>query len=266
MVTPPVRSIVALVREVSPHLADCTLTHLGRVPIDAARASAQHRVYCQLLQELGARVEAILPLPAAPDAVFVEDTAIVVDEVAVICGLGVVSRVGETVTTALALRQYRRLKTLSERATLEGGDVMRVGRTLYVGRSGRTNHAGIAELQALLAPFGYQVQGVDLDGCLHLKTACTFVPPHFVLANPAWVDPRTFGSVTVIPVAEDEPFAANTLTLGGVTMVPSQWPRTAALLRARGVVTRDVDLSELAKAEGALTCSSLIVELTGASS
>ena len=137
---------------------------------------------------------------------------------------------------------------------------MRVGRTLYVGRSGRTNQAGVDELGALLAPWGYQVEGADLDGCLHLKTACTFVPPHYVLANPAWVDPRIFGNVTVIPVAEDEPFAGNTLTLGGVTMVPSQWPRTAALLRARGVVTRDVDLSELAKAEGALTCSSLIVE------
>ncbi len=137
---------------------------------------------------------------------------------------------------------------------------MRIGRTLYVGRSGRTNQAGVHELGALLAPWGYQVQGVDLDGCLHLKTACTFVPPRYVLANPAWVDPHIFGNVTVIPVAEDEPFAGNTLTLGGVTMVPSQWPRTAALLRARGVVTRDVDLSELAKAEGALTCSSLIVE------
>ena len=135
---------------------------------------------------------------------------------------------------------------------------MQVGRTLYVGRSGRTNQTAINELGALLAPWGYRVEGVDFDGCLHLKTACTFVPPHYVLANPDWVDPRVFAGLTSVAVADDEPFAANTLTLGGVTLVPSQCPRTAALLRARGVITRDVDLSELAKAEGALTCSSLI--------
>ena len=261
MVTPPVRSIVALVREVSPQLADCVLTHLGRVDIDVDRASAQHRAYCDVLQSLGARVEAIAPLPDAPDGVFVEDTAVVVDEVAVIARPGVASRAGETATTASALLPYRRLLRLSDTATLEGGDVMQVGRTLYVGRSGRTNQTAIDELGALLAPWGYQVEGVDLDGCLHLKTACTFVPPHYVLANPAWVDPRIFAGLTLVAVADDEPFAGNTLTLGGVTLVPSQCPRTAGLLRARGVVTRDVDLSELAKAEGALTCSSLIVHV-----
>ncbi len=109
---------------------------------------------------------------------------------------------------------------------------------------------GINELGTLLAPWGYRVEGVDLDGCLHLKTACTFVPPHYLLANPAWVDARVFAGLTPVAVADDEPFAGNTLTLGGVTLVASQCPRTAALLRARGVITRDVDLSELAKAEG----------------
>lgn len=261
MVTPSVRSIVALVREVSPRLGDCVLTHLGRVAIDLERALAQHRAYCEVLQGLGARVEAIAPLPDAPDGVFVEDTAVVVDEVAVITRPGVASRASETGTTASALSAYRRLLDMSDEATLEGGDVMRVGRTLYVGRSGRTNQAGVNQLGALLGPWGYQVQGVDLDGCLHLKTACTFVPPHYVLANPAWVDPLVFAGVTVVAVDQDEPFAGNTLTLGGVTLVASGSPRTAAILRARGAVTRAVDLSELAKAEGALTCSSVIVEV-----
>ncbi len=261
MVTPPVRSIVALVRAVSPRLADCVLTHLGRVAIDVERASAQHRVYCDVLQDLGARVEAIAPLPDAPDGVFVEDTALVLDEVAVIARPAVASRARETATTASALLPYRRLLRLSDTATLEGGDVMRVGRTLYVGRSGRTNQTAVSELRALLAPWGYQVEGVDLDGCLHLKTACTFVPPHYVLANPAWVDPRIFTGLTPVAVDDDEPFAGNTLTLGGVTLVSSQCPRAASLLRARGVITRAVDLSELAKAEGALTCSSLIVDV-----
>jgi dimethylargininase len=261
MGTPPVRSIVALVRQVSPRLADCVLTHLGRVAIDVQRASVQHRAYCDVLSGLGARVEPVAPLPDAPDSVFVEDTAVVVDEVAVITRPGVSSRTSETETTASVLSAYRPLLGLSDHATLEGGDVMRVGRTLYVGRSGRTNQAGVNELGALLAPWGYQVQGVDVDGCLHLKTACTFVPPHYVLANPDWVDRRVFEGVTVIDVAGDEPFAANTLTLGVVTLVASSCPRTAAILNAQGVVTRAVDLSELAKAEGALTCSSVIVDV-----
>ena len=261
MITPPVRSIVALVREVSPRLADCVLTHVGRVAIDVQRASAQHRAYCEVLSSLGARVVAVAPLPDAPDGVFIEDTAVVVDEVAVITRPGIPSRAVEIDTTASALSAYRQLRGVSAEATLEGGDVMRVGRTLYVGRSGRTNQAGVTELGALLAPWGYEVQGVDLDGCLHLKTACTFVPPHYVLANPDWVDRRVFANVTVIDVAGDEPFAGNTLTLGGVTLVASTCPRTAAILNAQGVVTRAVDLSELAKAEGALTCSSVIVEV-----
>ena len=158
MVT-PVRSIVALVREVSPRLANCVLTHLGRVAIDVDRASAQHRTYCEALKNLGARVEAIAPLPDAPDGVFVEDTAVVVDEVAVIARPGVASRAGETATAASALLPYRRLLRLSDTATLEGGDVMQVGRTLYVGRSGRTNQTAIGELGELLAPWGYQVAG-----------------------------------------------------------------------------------------------------------
>lgn len=262
MVTPQVRSIVALVRQVSPRLADCVLTHLGRVAIDVERASAQHQAYCEVLSSLGARVEPVAPLPDAPDGVFVEDTAVVVDEVAVITRPGVPSRAGETETTAAALSAYRRLLRMSDEATLEGGDVMRVGRTLYVGRSDRTNQAGVTELGALLAPWGYQVQSVDLNGCLHLKTACTFVPPHYVLANPDWVERRVFAGVMVIDVAAAEPFAANTLTLGGVTLVASGCPQTAEVLNGHGVITRAVDLSELAKAEGALTCSSLIVEVS----
>jgi len=260
MVT-PVRSIVALVRAVSPRLADCVLTHLDRVAIDVDRASAQHRAYCDALKNLGARVEAIAPLPDAPDGVFVEDTAVVLDEVAVIARPGIAFRAGETATAASALLPYRRLLRLSDAATLEGGDVMQVGRTLYVGRSGRTNQTAIGELRELLSPWSYEVEGVDLDGCLHLKTACTFVPPHYVVANPAWVDPGIFAGLTLVAVADDEPYAGNTLTLGGVTLVSSQCPRTAGFLRARGVIARDVDVSELAKAEGGLTCSSLIVQV-----
>ncbi|MGH8305784.1 MAG: arginine deiminase family protein, partial [Steroidobacteraceae bacterium] len=142
----------------------------------------------------------------------------------------------------------------------EGGDVLHIGRTLYVGASGRTNAEGIRQLAAALAPFGYQVRGVALRDCLHLKSACTFIPPDSLLVNPAWVDPQEFGARLLIPVAEGEAFAANSLTVRGVTLVSAAFPRTQRRLEEAGVATRAVDVSELHKAESALTCMSLLVE------
>lgn len=262
MATPgarPAEAIVALVREVGPRLAECVLTHQSRVQIDVDRARAQHAAYCELLASLGARLEPLPPLPDAPDGVFVEDTAVVLDELAVICRPGVPSRQVETASVAAALERYRPVRMLSGDGSLEGGDVLRVGRTLYVGRSGRTTAAGIEALGREVAPYGYAVQGVELDGCLHLKSACTFVPPNLLVVNPAWVDPRVFAGLTTLRVPDDEPTGANTLTLGGVTLVGAAFPGTAKRLERRGVPTRLADVSELAKAEGALTCSSVIV-------
>jgi dimethylargininase len=235
------------------------LTHVDRVEIDAHLAAAQHDRYCQVLSELGARVEWLAPLPDAADGVFVEDTAVVVDEVAVITRPGVASRHVETASMADALARYRTLLTIPPDARLEGGDVMRVGRTLYVGHSARTSRAGIDALAALVAPFGYLVVGVEVRGCLHLKTACTFVPPGFLVLNPAWIDEAQFPGLEPLTVDPAEAFGANTLTLGSVTLVGTQFPRTEERLQGAGIVTRSVDLLELAKAEGALTCSSVIV-------
>jgi dimethylargininase len=250
---------VALVREVSPRIADCELTHLTRAAIDFGRASTQHHAYCQALAELGVRLEWLAPLPQHADGVFVEDTAVVVDEIAVVARPGVASRRPETPSMAKALARHRPLRDLPAEACLEGGDVMRVGSTLYVGRSARTNDAGIAGLTAALAEFGYRVRGVDLKGCLHLKTACTFVPPGILLFNPDWIDASVVTGLDALAVDPSEPFGANTLTLDGVTLVGAQFPRTRERLEAAGIRTRMVDVSELAKAEGALTCSSVIV-------
>lgn len=258
-VTAPVSETIVLVRDVSPRIAECELTHVARVPVDPGLAADQHIRYCQVLSELGARVEWLAPLPEAADGVFVEDTAVVVDEAAVVTRPGVASRQRETASMAEALAAYRLLLTLPDDARLEGGDVMRVDRTLYVGRSARSNRAGIDALARLLAPHGYHVEGIDLAGCLHLKSACTFVPPRYLVFNPDWVDARWFPHLTPIAVDPSEAFGANTLSLGGVTLVGAQFPRTEARLRQAGITTRAVDVSELAKAEGALTCSSVIV-------
>ena len=251
---------VALVREVSPSLESCELTHLAREPLDVGRARAQHRAYAAVLARLGCDVRWIPEAPDLPDAVFVEDTAVVVDEIAVVTRPGAASRRSETATVAAALAAYRRVVTVAAPATLDGGDVLRVGRTVYVGRSERTNPEGIAQLEQHLAPFGYRVLAASVHGCLHLKSAVTEVADSTLLYNPAWVDPGTFHDVSMLPIDPAEPFAANGLRIGTSLVYPNAFPRTRARMEQRGIDVSVVEVSELAKAEGAVTCCSLVFE------
>ena len=251
--------MIALLREVSPSLAGCELSFLERVPIDVERARAQHARYAAELTALGVSVEWLEPLPENADAVFVEDTAVVLPEVAVITRPGVASRRSEVESVAASLAGHRPLKRIVAPGTLEGGDVVRIGRNLYVGASGRSNTAGIEQLRAALAPFGYRVASVAMRDCLHLKSAVTFIAPDILLVNRAWVDPRAFDARTVVEVDEGEAFAANTLTVAGVTLLSAAFPRTEERLRKAGVTTRALDVSELQKAEAALTCMSLLL-------
>lgn len=251
--------MVALVREVSPQLAQCELTHLERTAIDTQRAARQHREYTQALESLGCSLEWLPPLPHCPDGVFVEDTAVVLPEIAIVTRPGASSRRGETPSVAAALAQRAPVSALVEPGCLDGGDVLHIGRTLHVGASARTNEAGIAQLAALLRPYGYRVATVPLAGCLHLKSACSFIPPDKLLVNPCWVDPTIFGTLRTIPVDEREPQAANTLTIDGTTLVSAAYPHTRGRLEAAGVRTRVIDVSELHKAEGGLTCMSLLL-------
>ncbi len=250
---------IAITRKVSPAIVRCELTHLARAPIDVARAAAQHEVYERTLAALGCAVVSLPEEPELPDAVFVEDTAVVVDEVAVISRPGAASRRPETASVAAVLARYRPVVTIATPGTLDGGDVLRLGRRLFVGVSGRTNRAGIDQLRAALAPYGYTVEAVPVHGCLHLKSAVTQVAPDAVLVNPAWVDAGAFFGFTAIRVDPGEPFAANALMIGDAVIYPEAFPATAAALAGVGVALATVDVSELAKAEGAVTCCSLIL-------
>jgi len=251
--------MIALLREVSPRLAECELSFLGRMPIDAARARQQHTRYAAELTALGLSLEWLAPLPDSPDGVFVEDTAVVLPEVAVIGRPGVVSRRAEVESVARCLAAHRPVRRIAVAGCLEGGDVVRIGRSLYVGASGRSNTQGIGQLQRELAPFGYRVREVAMRDCLHLKSAATFIPPDILVVNPAWVEPGLFDARTVVEVATGEAFAANTLTVQGVTLVSAAFPETERRLQQAGVATRALDVSELQKAEGALTCASLLL-------
>jgi dimethylargininase len=251
--------MIVFLREVSPSLGACELSFLERVPIDLERARAQHARYAVELSALGCSIEWLAPLAASADAVFVEDTAVVLPEVAVITRPGVASRRGEVESVAAGLAPHRPLRRIAAPGTLEGGDVVHIGRNLYVGISGRSNAAGIEQLRLALAPFGYRVAGVAMRDCLHLKSACTFIPPDILLVNPAWVEPQSFDARTLVEVDAGEVFAANTLTVQGVTLMSAAFPRTERRLRAAGVTTRALDVSELQKAEAALTCMSLML-------
>jgi dimethylargininase len=200
-----------------------------------------------------------------PDCVFVEDAAVVVPEVAVVTRPGAESRRGEVSAVAEALRPFRELRHVRAPGTLDGGDVLRLGRRVFVGMSSRTSREGIDQLREVLSPFGYEVTAVPLTKCLHLKSAATGLDDRRVLANRGWVDPGVFGAVDVIDVDRREPFGANVSSVGGVAVVAAAHPRTRDRLEARGVRTYAVDLSELAKAEGGVTCCSLVFNPQGPS-
>ena len=252
--------LIAVTRPVSATLAQCELTHLSREPIDVARATAQHVAYEQLLHRLGATIVRAPGAPDLPDAVFVEDTAVVLDEIAIITLPGAPTRRRETAAVAAVVANYRAILSMVPPATLDGGDVLQLGRTLYVGRSTRTNTQGVEQLQTLVAPFDYRVCPVDFTHCLHLKSAVTRVADGALLLNPAWVSARIFSTCEVLEIDAREPYAANALRLADTLIYPAQFPRTHERLVRYGLVLATTDCSELAKAEGAVTCCSLVFQ------
>jgi dimethylargininase len=249
---------IALTRAVPPSLARCELTHLERRPIDFELAEAQHRLYEDELRALGCRVERVAPAPEHPDSVFIEDTAVVVEQAAVVARPGASSRRDEVADVAEALRAYLPVHALEAPATLDGGDVLIAGTRVFVGQSSRTNAEGLAQLAAILAPYGYRVDGVPIARCLHLKSAATAVADDLIVVNPACVDPRHFEGMRTLAVDPGEPQAANILRIGETLVAPESAPRTRRLLEEHGLTVRVLDTSELAKAEGALTCCSLV--------
>lgn len=251
---------IAITREVPPTLAHCELSHQSRVPIDIALAKQQHATYQQALRDLGVEVRTLPAEPAFPDSVFVEDPALVLDEVAVILRPGAESRRGETESIARALAPERDLLQVLAPATVDGGDVLRLGKRLYVGLSQRSTSQAVAQLNELLAPYGYEVEGVPLTACLHLKSAVTEVAPGTLLANPAFVDVARFAAQRVVQVHPEEPAGANALRVGDTAIYSKSYPRTRERLEAAGIRILPVDASEVEKAEGAVTCCSLVFE------
>ncbi len=253
--------MLAITHVPSPQLDQGQRTYVAQTSIDYGRAVRQHQEYCRLLRQYGADVCTLEVNQHLPDCVFVEDTAIVLDEVAVLASMGTASRQPEPAGIESELRKYREIERVEAPATLEGGDVLRVGRTLLVGLSSRTNAAGVKALEAIVRRYGYEVVPVPVRQCLHLKTACTALPDRSLLVNPAWVDARALREFEWVPIPEEEPWAANTALVGKAVWVAAGLVRTTDLIRQRGFEVQTIDLSEFAKAEGGVTCLSILLRL-----
>ena len=250
--------LIAITRLPSARISECELTYLEREPIDFEAALGQHAAYCRALEGCGAAVEQLAADERYPDGVFVEDAAVVLDEIALIAMPGAASRQGEATSMGDILEQYRPLERMALPATLDGGDVLRVGRRLYVGQSTRTNAAGAEWLARMAEPHGYTVIPVPVGGSLHLKTACTALDEETILANPDWVDTRVFDGMRILCVEPGEPWAGNVLRIGETVLMNAGSPRTADNVRAAGYPVAGIDISEFGKAEAGLTCLSLV--------
>ena len=250
---------IAIIRPVSESIQHCQLTHMDRLPICHRTAQAQHDAYARTLEGLGVELIELPPLHDHPDAVFVEDTVVVVDELAVLTRPGAASRRGEVESMRVCIENLRETVCIEPPGTLEGGDVIQVGQTIYVGRSTRTNDEGIEQLRSHLSPHGYTIVTVPVPGALHLKTACASLGNGRIIANPAWIDVGHFDGLEIIAVHPDEPFAGNAVHVGDTLIFASQHPLTAERLNAHGLHLSLVDASELAKAEGSLTCKSVLL-------
>jgi dimethylargininase len=241
-------------------MASCQLTYVARESIDSDRAIRQHEAYCQMLRGCGAEVRTLDVHRDLPDCAFIEDTAIVLDEVAILTSMGTAARRQELTGIEPILRQYRVVRRIELPATIEGGDVLRIGRRLLVGVSSRTNAAGASALAAIVGCHGYEVVPVPVLGCLHLKTACSALDDRRLLVNPAWVDGSALSGFHLVRVPAAEPWAANVLRVGTRLCLAADHERTADMLHRLGFDVRAVDLSEFAKAEGGVTCLSILME------
>ena len=252
--------LTAITRKVSSSLVNCELSFIEREPIDMEKARAQHQAYESLLEKSGAKVISLPEERDLPDSMFVEDPAIVLDEVAVICTLGTETRRKEAASIAAALEPYRKLAHVKLPGVLEGGDVLHVGKKIFVGLTQRSNADGIRQLAVIIGNYGYDLTAVPVTGCLHLKSAVTYLGRNTLLGNREWFHWKRFEGFDWVDVDPAEPHAGNALAVGESIVFPASFPKTRARIEARGFRVEPLDIAELQKAESGLTCSSLLFD------
>ena len=249
--------LLAITHLPSPALQHCELTFLKSEPISMEIANLQHQTYRAMLERCGAKVIVLDENLACPDSVFVEDPIIVFDEVAVLSSMGVESRRKESEAMERVFSKYRKIERIVLPAKIEGGDVLKIGKKIFVGESARTNKEGIKALKTIIKPFGYEVIAVKVTGCLHLKTGATALDDETIFINSHWVDAEAFKGFTKVEALNDEPFGANVLKMGNILCMNEAFPKSIAHIKSLGYTVDSCNISEFVKAEAGLTCMSV---------
>jgi len=255
-----VQATSAIVRGISASFHDAIVQRAVSSPIDVARARVQHARYVAALRGAGLAVTELPPLDAHPDACFVEDCALVADGTALVTRSGAPSRVGEADSIADVLARTHRVERTPAPATIDGGDCLRVGRTWFIGRSARTNAAGVQRVREVFGPLGHAVTEVPVAGFLHLKCVASRIGDAAVLVAEGSVDTALFRGLEVVTVPREESYAANTVVVRGTALVAAGFPATRARLEGRGLRVVELDMSEIAKGDGSLTCLSIVLD------
>jgi dimethylargininase len=253
----------AITRAVSRNIGSCELTFRQRERVDYEEAVRQHQGYCDLLRRRGAEVITLEACDENPDCCFVADAAVILEEVAIIASPGAASRRGEVAAVEEILGLHREVARIHQPATLDGGDVLIIGKRIFVGSSMRTNAQGIETLARITRPFGYTVTPVSVTRSLHLTTACSALNEETVLLNPLWIDRDAFARQWVLEVPEEEPWAAATMRVGASCVcVEAGAPRTLEMVGKHCGDVEVLDISEFRKAEGSIPCLSILFHET----
>ncbi|WP_461210953.1 dimethylarginine dimethylaminohydrolase family protein [Desulfocurvus sp. DL9XJH121] len=247
----------AILRTPGPDFASglTTSSHLG--PADHPLMLAQHAAYADALRGLGLAVEVLPAAPGFPDAHFVEDAAVVAREVAVITRPGAPERRGEEDSVAPALAAYKPTARIQAPGTLDGGDVLLVGKRFFVGLSERTNAEGARQFAAIMEPHGYTVTAVPVGAGLHFKSGVNHLGGNTLLVTPGFASLPELSGFDLLVTPEDEEYAANTLFVNGSLLTPAGFPGVRGLLDGLGLPVIELDMSETRKMDGGLTCLSL---------
>lgn len=251
--------VIAITRPTGEELRDCQLTHIERTDIDVVRAGAQHDDYLAVLRALDVHVIELPRLPGHPDAVFVEDTVLVLPEIAVLLRPGADSRLGELPSMAEAMAGYRECVEMPVPARLDGGDVIVFGERILVGETTRSSEAGVRALREFVAPLGYTVETVPVRDVLHLKSAATVVDDETLILCPEYVDLGFLGA-KLLEVPSDEPHGANVVRVGDTLLADASAPRTVEMLADYADNLVEVHVDEFGKAEGAVSCKGVIFD------
>jgi dimethylargininase len=252
---------IALIRRPSSRMAEGIVTYGEREPVDAGLAAKQHAAYVGAIADAGWAIREVSAADALPDSAFVEDTLVVCGELAVLTRPGAAERCAELAGTEETVRMLGlEIARIEEPGTLDGGDVLQVGTTLYAGRGGRTNSEGIRQLRRLVAPRGWTVVPVPLHRVLHLKSAATALPDGTIIAaDESLLDTSPFPTMRLVP----EDAGAHVIPLGGGTLLmAASAPQSAELFDDWGFDVIAVDISEFEKMEGCVTCLSVLVQRT----